>query len=226
VVDDGIVAYLNGTEVYRFNMPAGAFTELTPANVTVGVAASSSYIELPSRLLRSGTNVFAVELHGIAPNDLDWVFGAELLGGVSSFATGPIIIMGGPSDVSVEEGQPLSVTFSAVGPSGYQWKTNGTAIPGATNSIFNLAAVPASWNGKLLSVVATGPGGSATSTNATIKVTVDLTPPVLLSAFLGSNSTSVILSFSEGMNATTATTLANYKLPIPPERCFQFRAPL
>jgi hypothetical protein len=120
--------------------------------------------------------------------------------------------MGGPSDVTVEEGQPLSVTFSAVGPSGYQWKTNGTAIPGATNAIFSLAAIPASWNGKLLSVVATGPGGSATSTNATIKVTSDLTPPVLLSAFLAPNSTSIILGFSEAMNAATATTLANYKV--------------
>jgi len=212
IVDDGIIAYLNGHEVYRFNMPAGAINELTAASVTVGVAVSSDYIDLPSNLLHSGSNVFAVELHGTSPTDLDWVFGAELLGGVSSFSTGPVIITGGPSDTTVEEGQTLNVGFLGVGAASFQWRTNGTAIPGATNSILTIPLVPANWNGKLVSVVASSPtSASVTSTNARITVTPDNTSPALVSAFLATPTT-VSVNFSEAITLLTATNLANYKV--------------
>ncbi|MEI6342636.1 MAG: lamin tail domain-containing protein [Verrucomicrobiota bacterium] len=77
VVDDGMVLYLNGTELTRFNMPDGAVGPATPASVTVGDATSTS-TSLPGSLLRAGTNVLAAEVHQSAITSSDVVFGVAL----------------------------------------------------------------------------------------------------------------------------------------------------
>ncbi|HWN42641.1 MAG TPA: SdrD B-like domain-containing protein [Thermoanaerobaculia bacterium] len=63
--NDGVVVYLNGTEVVRRNMPWGAatFPEM-PASTN---ATETETISIPPSLLVSGTNVIAVELHEVKP---------------------------------------------------------------------------------------------------------------------------------------------------------------
>lgn len=63
--DDGAVVYLNGTELLRDNLPAGAITSTTNADAFVTGAGQSEYVELtvPAAALRSGDNVLAVEVH-------------------------------------------------------------------------------------------------------------------------------------------------------------------
>ncbi len=78
LVDDGAVIYLNGTEVYRKNMPNGAVAFDTLANATVGNAAIESEISIPASLLRAGKNVLAVEVHQASTNDKDMVFGLQM----------------------------------------------------------------------------------------------------------------------------------------------------
>src|SRR5438105_1255019 len=65
VRDDGAVVYLNGAEVFRSNMPAIAINYLTPATAVVsgGDEFIAQETNLPPALLRSGTNVLAVEVH-------------------------------------------------------------------------------------------------------------------------------------------------------------------
>lgn len=77
VIDDGLVLYLNGTELTRFNMPGGVIGPTTPASVTVGDAAAVT-ASLPASLLRAGTNVLAAEVHQSAIGSSDIVFGAAL----------------------------------------------------------------------------------------------------------------------------------------------------
>jgi hypothetical protein len=63
--DDGAVVYLNGTEVDRFNMPAGPITYSTWAAATAdddGVTVFTANSVSPG-LLVPGTNVVAVEIH-------------------------------------------------------------------------------------------------------------------------------------------------------------------
>ena len=66
VADDGVVVYVNGTEVARANMPAGPVTSSTYAtsarNSTVANAAPL-LVTVPASLLRTGTNVIAAETH-------------------------------------------------------------------------------------------------------------------------------------------------------------------
>jgi len=65
VRDDGAVVYLNGTEVWRSNMPSGTIGHTTLASSSVGGTAESQVFSqtLPTNALVPGTNVIAVELH-------------------------------------------------------------------------------------------------------------------------------------------------------------------
>ena len=65
VRDDGAVVYLNGLEVFRSNLPAGAVNSSTLAPVALGGGDEFIAVEtnLPPTGLRNGTNVIAVEVH-------------------------------------------------------------------------------------------------------------------------------------------------------------------
>jgi hypothetical protein len=75
-VDDGAVFYLNGTEIGRFNMPAG----LTPVIFTS--RAETGGIEASLQSFRfghsAGNYVLAVEVHQGAGNSSDVLFGAQI----------------------------------------------------------------------------------------------------------------------------------------------------
>ena len=78
IVDDGAVFYLNGVEVLRLNLPAGAITNATPASTNVGNASYSGPFALSTASLVTGTNLLAVETHQAAGSTNDVLFGAEL----------------------------------------------------------------------------------------------------------------------------------------------------
>jgi hypothetical protein len=65
--DDGCIAYLNGTEIFRMNMPAGdlSFNYYVPLLQAVGGNDEANYYptNINPALLVSGNNVLAVELH-------------------------------------------------------------------------------------------------------------------------------------------------------------------
>jgi Fibronectin type III domain len=83
--DDGVVVYLNGAEVWRDSMPAGAISYTTPASATIGGADETTWITNglnPSALI-AGWNVLAAELHQSANTSSDAGFNFELSVSVS-----------------------------------------------------------------------------------------------------------------------------------------------
>jgi len=78
VRDDGAIVYLNGTEVYRINMPPGAanYTNLTP--LVIGTDDSYHATHVNPALLVSGQNVVAVEVHQFNLTSSDISFNFEL----------------------------------------------------------------------------------------------------------------------------------------------------
>jgi Calcineurin-like phosphoesterase len=80
--DDGAVVYLNGTEVFRSNMPDGAIGYTTPASTAIGGADESVYhsAALDASLLVNGTNELAVEIHQANPTSSDISFDLSLIG--------------------------------------------------------------------------------------------------------------------------------------------------
>ncbi len=209
LIDDGAVIYLNGTEIYRFNMPAGNITysnsSASQANALVWV----DPIPLPTEQLRSGQNFLAVELHQWVANDLDKVFAAQLDARAMSVITGPVVITGGPGDRTVSEGQ--SATFSVVQAGGqtFQWQLNSNTIAGATNPTYTVASATLAMDGYKYRVQVTNPSNSIFSTNATLRVIADTNAPTLVSGYANTNNT-ITISFSEAITAATANNVTNY----------------
>lgn len=76
-LDDGVVVYLNGVEVLRENLPAGALSIDTLATAETLEALSAS-VELSGAGLRVGQNVLAAELHQADDADEDLHFACAL----------------------------------------------------------------------------------------------------------------------------------------------------
>ena len=81
VRDDGVVVSLNGTEVFRSNLPDGVVTPTTLATTDIAGVAEAAVVEarLPLELLVAGENVLAVELHQAGPASSDLGFDLELI---------------------------------------------------------------------------------------------------------------------------------------------------
>jgi hypothetical protein len=77
-VDDGAVYYLNGVEVYRRNMPAGAVAYGTLASTEVGPPLPGATVAIPMTSLVSGRNVLAVEVHQASLDSDDMAMAASL----------------------------------------------------------------------------------------------------------------------------------------------------
>ncbi|MCA9171914.1 MAG: lamin tail domain-containing protein, partial [Planctomycetales bacterium] len=63
MIDDGAVFYLNGQEIYRENMPAGAVNATTPATSQITEIGATGWITVPATALVRGDNVLAIEVH-------------------------------------------------------------------------------------------------------------------------------------------------------------------
>ncbi len=78
--DDGAVVYVNGTEVVRDNMPAGAIDYMTFAPTIIDGAPESTYytFRIPKSVLVTGTNTIAVEIHQRDGTSSDLGFDLEM----------------------------------------------------------------------------------------------------------------------------------------------------
>jgi hypothetical protein len=78
VIDDGMVLYLNGQEIYRLGMDPGAVEHDTLAGRVVGEAEYEGPFTLSGAALQPGVNVLAAEVHQRTTGSSDIVFGLAL----------------------------------------------------------------------------------------------------------------------------------------------------
>ncbi|HTD68498.1 MAG TPA: hypothetical protein VK846_18405, partial [Candidatus Limnocylindria bacterium] len=83
------------------------------------------------------------------------------------------IITANPASLTVPMGNNavFGVTVTSAGALGYQWKTNGVDVVGATASTFTLANLALTQNGTLVSVLVSNCVSTALSSSATLTVT-------------------------------------------------------
>ena len=171
--DDGVVVYLNGTELFRDGMPEGPIAFNTLANITVvGGDESTNFFSgsVNASLLVEGVNVLAVEIHQVLPTSSDISFDLELTGIQSFFAP---VITTQPVTQSAPVGSDVTFSVGASGtpPLTYQWRLNDTNLPGANSAMLVLPNVQLSQGGSY-SVVVANSSGSATSQGALLGVIV------------------------------------------------------
>ncbi|CAN5134833.1 hypothetical protein BH23VER1_BH23VER1_32050 [soil metagenome] len=112
LIDDGAVFYLNGVEVARTGMPAGAVDASTFASANVEAVLSSG-LPLPTGSLVAGTNRISVEVHQAELGSSDVVFGLELEAATAVSASGaPALRL---SEVPPADAVPYWVELTNVG---------------------------------------------------------------------------------------------------------------
>jgi hypothetical protein len=113
IIDDGFIAWVNGTRVASTNAPAtdAAATRTSVATVATEPFTAAFDLPDPSRYLVAGENTLAVLVLNGALSSSDLVFDAEL---VSTMKVSPIPIIAAidPAPGFVTELRTISVTFS------------------------------------------------------------------------------------------------------------------
>lgn len=90
--------------------------------------------------------------------------------GFANTALGGQLITEHPQSVVTSGGSPAGFRVTALGATGWQWKLNGTDIPGANAATYSVSPYATPAKAGSYTVTVTGPNGSATSQPATLTV--------------------------------------------------------
>ena len=147
-----------------------------------------------------------------AHNDGDLVGGVGVFSGFAKWTAIPIAITTQPpATLAVSANSTLTISVVATGdPVHYQWYKGADPIPGATSATYTKPLCQTTDSGSY-TVKCYASGQTVTSTACEVTVTVDTTPPTLVSA-KPTGQTGIQLRFSEPVTAATAEVTANYTL--------------
>ena len=142
--DDGVVVYVNGTEAFRQNMPAGTIGFNTFASNTVGGTDETTYFQtVTAKMLQTGTNVIAVELHQATANSSDLSFDMEV-----SFTEPPL----GPASFPMASGGKWHYLDNGSNLDTIAWKDTTY-----NNYSWNLGNAPLGYGDPVTTTVSYGP---------------------------------------------------------------------
>jgi hypothetical protein len=217
--DDGGIVYLNGTEVFRSNMPQGPVDYLTPAPFAVGGSDESRFFSMTVNrdLLVAGTNVIAVEIHQQSSGSSDVSFALELLGNTGPLSNNPpSVSLSGPADQSTYT-EPAIILLNAAATdsdgsvSKVEFFQGGSKLGEDTSGPFSYTWSDVPIGTYQVSAIATDNlGGKATSAVATVYVTVSTAPTlsgVAPTPGTVSTLTNVTVTFSEPVDGVNAADL-------------------
>ena len=194
--DDGFVAYINGQEVARANMPAGqpSFDTLASGDREAGI---EDLVNLDGfiNLIGIGDNVLAIEIHNASLASSDLSFVPRLLVNIGASLPPTVSLSANPTNVAVNGSTTLSwnsTNATACTASG-DWSGNK-----ATSGSQTISALTATSS---FNLSCSGPGGTV---NDTVNVTVAV-----------SNNGTALLSWTppiENTDGSALTDLAGYRI--------------
>jgi hypothetical protein len=222
LVDDGVIVYLNGGELYRLAMPSGAVTPATLATRSDEIADHGvEVVTVTPTSLISGNNTLAVELHQGGAYSGDAVLGLALhaVQCVPPQITNCAPDLTGPSVVSA--GTAFTLDFRPVleggCPTTYRWFKGGpdaaNALAGQTNAFYTVTRAALGDAGSYF-LTASNVSGVATSCVVQVEVVPDTFPPGIVSAIArGAGASNLLLvQFTENLAFRSATNPAHYNL--------------
>ena len=179
--DDGVAVYLNNTEVFRNNLPAGPLASNTLASTTILSSSENTWLTANLSPSVSGANIAAAEVHQVTGSSPDLSFDLELTG-LGNFL--PAVALTSPaSDTALLS--PPSVQLAATASDAYgtvtsvQFLRNGVPLGSDATAPYQFT-----WNNPpggihtLTAVATDNLGATKTST----PVTLAIVPVVTLTA--------------------------------------------
>jgi len=202
-VDDAVIVYLNGVELWSFNMPITRpmtwDVNTLPGGANPGGEPLIFATNATPTSLVTGDNVLAVELHQQGTGSSDDVFDLSLVA-IIPFA--PVILDSTqPSNrvVLQHRSTKLYVTADGSDPLSFQWFKDNAMIPNATNSSYIIPDMGAGDAGSYY-VHISNPVGNINSRTAVVTYTTDTIPPQLSRAVGSATFDKVIVEFNELMD--------------------------
>jgi hypothetical protein len=206
-VDDGIIVYLNGQELFAFNepperpIPWDSLVRPNGANpLGEGVPIISNIVNSP--FLVTGDNVIAVALHQQANTSSDDVFGMSLVG-IKDFAPTNLLVTSPTNQQLLQNRSTTLLTVADGSPDPtYQWYEDGVEIPGATSPSLMLSnGTPDTVTHTYFARV-TNPLGSFDTRVATVNYTSDTVSPTVSNVSQAGAFDRVTIQYSEVMTPT------------------------
>ena len=208
--DDGIAVYLNGAEVFRRNLAAGAaYTDVAPTAVS-GLDESINFYSSTTNgsLLVNGTNLLAVEIHQSGASSSDISFDLELIGDLASPNVLPSVSIVAPASGAILAAPGSNfVSVSASDPDG-----SIARVDMYTNGVFHrsVSAAPYEWvytnlvagSQSYRAIAVDNRDGMATS--AIVSITVTGNVPPTASITLPANATAFSAPADVVINASAA----------------------
>ena len=140
--DDGLVVYLNGSQVWSDNMPE-SFNYQTYASNGIGGSDETAWISTVIRnSLVAGTNILAVEIHQSSVSSSDMSFDFKLIGGVNDAPTVEDMSISAVENSSVDfylsatDDDGDSITFAVSSPSNGNVSLYGNTVTYIPNADF------------------------------------------------------------------------------------------
>ena len=186
--DDGAVVYLNGTEIYRSNMPTGTVGYQTVASTAVGGTDESTFFAaaLSSAPLVSGVNTLAVEIHQSSGTSSDISFDLEL---TATSSTGIPAFPSGLSATPVSASQiNLLWNDTSTNETGFRierksgsgaWTQIGTAGAGVTSFASTGLSASTAYSYRVYAVNAAGNSAYSSAVTATTFASSNQAPTVV-----------------------------------------------
>jgi hypothetical protein len=205
--DDGAVVYLNGTEIYRSNMPDGEIAYDTEAASAIEDSTYHHFAVDPA-LLRPGSNVIAVEVHQESESSSDISFNFDL----TATWTPPPDVPTAPSPSGVViNSTPVTLDWADVpNVSAYDvlLGAEGTYV-GTVGASEYTGWIPPADGEQLWRIVAHNSGGSTAGPQWSF--TLDTTPPTATYGQQTPNAGDAALDFTIAYaDATTAVDAASF----------------
>ena len=155
IVDDGVVLYLNGTELHRQNMDPNSVVDFNTPGSLVDNATLTGPFALPADLLVKGRNVLAAEVHQVNGSSSDIVFGCSLdLEGGSV----PAFTPGTSNNVALALPEFPPIWITEIQPRNLHGVTGADGVPRPWIELANRGDTAVSLEGWTLSNSAENPG--------------------------------------------------------------------
>ena len=204
--DDGGVVYLNGTEVFRDNLPVGPVVPLTLADLAADDGAAFVETTISASLLVHDHNVLAVEIHQNTNTSSDISFDLSLSAETDVAALELLITPAGANMVRLSWPESTAA--------GFVLQSRPSADAGAWLPVANL---PTLESGRYTMVRTTG-GASTFYRLCTTVIPAGCQPPVVLSQpvhVTGELGTDVTLNVLTAGTAPTSYRWFHNNLPVP-----------
>ncbi|MES2645580.1 MAG: metallophosphoesterase [Bacteroidota bacterium] len=216
--DDGAVVYVNGTEVFRSNMPTGVISYTSKASSAAADDGNTvQNATLASSVFVNGNNTIAVEVHQFNAADADLSFDLQLTGNTAPANVLPVANAGADQTITLPANASLSAALSSDADgtiNSYLWNKISGPASGAITSPSAVNTMVSSLVQGVYTFRVTVTDNSGAIATDDVVITVNAGSNMAPTAYAGNDQSITLpansVSLSAALSADADGTISNY----------------